>query len=335
MAGKSIVSLREQELILIKNESIPAALPGTTKTVIPCANIASYLQLTLTGGFDIAGGGADGVLAPEGILSMISEVRLTGTSKSGKSVGQIFRADFGALYVLQSMLRHSLGYRANPTPITKGATPTFAVDASIDFEMLHSDMQRKTNLNMDDLSDLTLECDWRPLGTDVFTAGTITATTTPISLAVSTKRYSDAVAKGGKYGLKIVGQREKALNGASSDFTFDGLQRGKLLRGILIKTFTRNAVTYHTPVDTILSNITVLGDNKPVRYYDSQAILKAENQRSYGLSPITGYCFVDFMQGGHWDTILRENQYGTIDLKLSVANIANGIVRVYPVEVQL
>ena len=321
------------EFIHLLNIPVPTTLPGTSSVDLPKAFVHAYFNLLLMGQFAIDGGGADGVLTPEGILSLISEVRLRGTSKKGRSIGTFKKADFAALYQLRGFMGHAFGYRTNPTPITKGSTPLFAADIQLDFQMDHSDDERKTFLNADELEELVLEIDWRPY-TDVFSAGTITTGAAGIKLAVATRQYVDKAYLAAPYGLNIFDYREQPVVAAQSDFTFR-LQQKKLLRGVLLKTFTRNAVVYHTPVDTVINSIKFLGDKKDIKNFASQTMLKAENQANYGITPATGYTFVDFMANKRWAQILDERDYGDVELVLDVNTVADAVVRAYPVQVQI
>jgi len=326
-------SSNQSEFLHVANIVVPTTLPQTSVYDLPKSFVASYLNLLLSGQFAIDAGGADGVLTPEGILSLISEIRLRGTSKTGRSIGTFKKADFAALYYMRSFLAHAFGYRVNPTPITKGSTPVFAADVQLDFQMDHSDEERKTLLNADELSELSLEIDWRPYA-DVFSAGTITTGAAGIALKVAVRQFTADAFKKVPYGLHICEYKEAPVVAAQSDFQFK-LQRKNLLRGVMIKTFTRNAVIYHTPVDTVINSVKILGNKKEIKNFSSQTMLKAENQSLYGITPATGYTFIDFMSNKRWEQILDEREYGDVDIVMDVNGIANSVVRVYPIEVQL
>lgn len=324
---------KQSEFVRVKTEAVPTTLPGTTRTDLGLTEVMQYLNLYLSGEFDVAGGGADGVFTPEGTLSLISEIRLIGTSKTGRNVGIIKRFDFAAAYQLAGFLSGVLGYRETPAVITKGSTPEFAVDSQLDFQMQHSTDPRKTLLKCGEFSALTLECDWRPY-TDVFSAGTITTGGAGISLRVSARQFTDLASKQGKYGIHIGSYQEKAVVAATSDFTFD-VKRGYYLRGIMVKTFTRNAVIYHTPVDTVINSLTLKCDKKERKHFDSIGVLKAENQQTYKFTPATGYSFIDLMPDRRYDNLLNERAFGNVELTLDVNAVANSVVRIYPVEIML
>jgi hypothetical protein len=329
------IAAQESETFSIKTETNPTSAVLTTRTEIPKIGALRTLQLYFYGGVTIDGSN-DGAMLGEGILSLVDDIRLLSAAKSGaRNVGMLRKIDLAAQYNFMLMMESFAGVKSNPTPLTKSAANSpFSLAVDIDLEMPWADEKRLTLLKGSDFDGLTLEMDWQPLSN-------IMGTTVPsigasgLNCLISGKRYTarSAIANAkGNFPFQLMNYQEKLLNGANTDFTFD-MPKGSTLRGVFIKTFTRNAVTYHTPVDTIIQSASFKGDNQTLREYASIGQLKAENQRVYGVAPGTGYQFIDFMSGKGYETSIPANRYRDRVLHLNVANISYGVVRVYPVEI--
>jgi hypothetical protein len=323
----------QSETFLVEQVNYPSSQPFTTRTKLPLNGALRGLQLLLSGSITIDAS-LDGVLAPEGCAALISEIRIMGDPKGGtKQVGLLKKIDFAAAYQYNTIMESLAGLKLEPTPITKSsANSPFRIAVNVDFRMPWCDEERKTLLLADSIQNLTLEIDWRPL-TDMVTTGVVTVGSTPITLQISVDQFVDRFSIGQAYAQNLQISREKPVVAAQSDFTFD-LDGKEKLRGILIKTFTRSGVTYHTPVDTVINSLTFLAKDRPLKYYPSIHALKAKDQRVYGIAMPTGYSFLDFMSEGNFDSALPKEFMGRVQLRLDVANISNAVVKIYPVEIR-
>jgi hypothetical protein len=223
------------------------------------------------------------------------------------------------------------------------ATPC-AIDLLLDFEFPHSSDPRRTYLNAAaDLQTLSIIVDWGDLGdllTDVGEAGTVTL----CQLQVSGRELTDPSAKSYKYGVNTFSYQEKAVVAAANNFEFD-LKRGNLLRGILIKQYTQLApATFHTPVDTII-NATRFNLNRDTKLeFQDWATLQGQNLLDYHMNSLpfpiglpgpipVGYAFIDFMEDGNFNKLVPTQAFTDVILSFDVNGIANGRIRVYPVEI--
>lgn len=331
-AVQAVYMPKRSENFRVKSVPIPSALPNSTQTDLPLANVMRTVSLTVSGLVSVDGGGADGVLRAEGMKNLISEIRIIATSKTGRPMGILKRLDLNAAYVLAGILNQSLPYYLAPTPITKGSSNSpFAIGVPIDFEMpdlKNPNDQRKTLLKGGELSSLSLELDWRT-SADCFSAGTITLSS--VAALVEAKQFVDPVSNAGKYRVNFTDYLEHLNAGANAHDSYD-IGKKRYLRGILVESFTRTAV-YHVPEETQINSLAVQTDSRQVKYYDSLYSIKAENQRNLGFAMPAGYYWIDFCSSGSLDTILDERPFGKVSLELSVNNLANGVVRVFPVEV--
>lgn len=311
---------------------------GQTITKIPDTEVIRFLNLYLSGTVSVDGGGADGVLTPEGMLSLIRNISIEASSGTRRELNKIKWGDIAAFYNLQKFLKSVNGYYLNPTPITKGsAASPFAFDLQIDFEMARSKNPRATMLNAN--RDITrgtfnLKLDWGT-SADMFSAGTITYPTTP-NMKIYALEHRDDLTKQGRYGINLLQYKEQAVPATTTRQLID-LKSGYLLRGVLIKAFTRaGGVYYHTPSDAIINAVSLEVDRDVVKEFDWK-ILQAQNIYDYHMSSasvLTGYAFLDFMPELSWDTIIDTRKAKTdVNLVLNVTGGATSYVRVYPVEV--
>ena len=311
----------------LESFTMPTAA-GPTSTKLPITDVYKRIILYISGSATIDAGGADGVLTPESILSLIRKITLVGTSSSRTKVGDIKVGDGAALFNLQQFLRGTPPEYTDPTPITKGSTPDFDFSLPIDLEMPFSSDPRQSLLNTLELTSLYLNIDWGD-DSDVFSAGTITAL--PVTCRISAEEFVDEFSKRQKYSLHQFSFIEQDSSVTSTRLSVR-LKRGNLLRGVLIKQFTRAAVYYHTPVETVINNVS-LEVNRVIRKSYTFEELQAQNKVDYQMVSVpTGYAFLDLMPEARYDTLIDTGKYDDVDIVFDITGVANSYIRLYPVE---
>jgi len=324
-----IVQMKNDKFRNLETFTMPTAA-GPTRTKIPITEGIRRIMLHVAGTAVIDGGGADGTLTAESILSVIRNITLTGTSSKRSKIGDIKVADGAALFNLQSFLKGTPPLKLEPTPITKGSSPAFYFNLPIDLEMAFSQDPRQTILNTKELTSLYLNIDWGS-SADVFSAGTITTMATTCRVSVS--EFVDEFIKQGRYSLNQLSYIEEGTATANASQTIR-LKRGNLLRGVLIKQFTRSGVYYHTPVDMTGITEVSLEVNREVRKKFTWRELQAENKINYQMPSMpTGYAFLDLMPEARFDTIVDTSKFDDIDIVVNAAGLANSYVRLYPIEI--
>jgi hypothetical protein len=305
------------------------SVAGPTRTQLPITEVIRKLVLRLSGTMT-EGGTADGTLTPEGMASLLRNIEIVGTSSSRSQVGKIKSADFAAFVTLQKFLKGFGGSYLAPTPITKSsAASPFNLTCSIDFELPYSQDPRQTLLNTQELTSLYLNCDWGD-ASDVMSSGSWTFPSCSLEVAVS--EFVDDNAKAQRYGLNQFSYIEVPTTSSNTRLSID-LKRGNLLRGFLIKQFTRNAVYYHTPVTTVINSVS-LELNREVKEKATFAMLQAMNMERYQMASVpTGYAFMDMMPEALYDTLVNTNEMRDCNVILDVNGVANSFVRIYPVEI--
>lgn len=327
-AAQAIVIPKNEKFRNIETVQKPATAQ-VTRTVLPITEVMRKLVLTLTGTLT-EGGIADGTLTPEGILSLIRSITVEATSSSRREVGKIKSADFASMFILQNFLRGTPPDRLVPTPIIKSSAATpFRVQLPIDFEMPFSQDPRQTLLNTTELTSLSLLTEWGD-ASDIFSTGTWTFPT--CSLRVSSSEFVDSGMKANRYGLNQLSFLEYVTTSTNSRLAID-LKRGYLLRGLLIKQFTRSGVYYHTPVETVINQVS-LELNREVKKTYTFKELQGQNKEQFQMASVpTGYAFLDLMPEGRFDTVVDTREYRDVYVILDVTGVANSLVRVYPVEI--
>ncbi len=306
------------------------AVASPTRTILPITEVIRRLNLYLSGTVSVDAGGVDGVLTGENVLSLIRAITIEATSSSRREIGKIKYADFAAYYRLQQFLKGLPGSYLDPTPITKGSVASpFNANVSIDFEQAFSQDPRQTLLNTTELTSLSLIVDWGD-SSDMFSAGTITFPA--CTLRVDASEFVDAPSKAQKYGLNQFSFIEPPSTTAANTRLAVDLKRGYLLRGFMVKQFTRTA-NAHTPVSTVVNNVS-LELNREVRKSFSWATLQASNKEQFQIATMpTGYAFVDLMPEGRYDSIVDTREFRDVNVILDVNGVANSFVRIYPVEI--
>lgn len=321
-------TMKNDKLRLVETVQMPATA-SPTRTNLPITETIRRLFLRLSG-TATEGGVGDGTLTAEGVLSLIRNIRVSGTSSSRPEIGHIKNADLAGLYTLQTFLKGISQAILQPTPIAKGSVASpFSVSLPIDFEMPFSQDPRQTLLNTSELTSLALEVDWGAVTDMIGGLGTWTLPT--CSLEVYADEFVDDHSKGARYGLNQFSFIETATASANTRLTID-LKRGYMLRGLLVKQFTRTAFA-HTPVATVINTVG-LEVNREVRKAVSFAALQDMNRDAYQMATVpTGYAFLDLMPEGRYDTIVDTRQFRDVNVVLNVNAVANSFVRVYPVEI--
>lgn len=316
---------------LVETVSKPS-LAGPTRTVLPITEVMQGLNLLLSGSVTIATNDATS-LAPEGILSLIRNIKIEATSSSRREVGVIKNADFASMYTLQRFLRNVAGLKTTLSAATKQAGTAVKADLQLDFEFPHSSDPRQTLLNTTELSTLTLVVDWGDAN-DILVVGTAVVTFPTMAIKVSARELTDVESKRKRYGINSFSYIEKSVGTAQSRLLVD-LKRGYLLRGFLVKQFTRAAGTnFHTPVDTVINSI-ALELNREVKVkFDDWNVLQGQNIYDYKMgAAIPGYAFIDLMEDGRYDKLIDTRMYRDVNVVLDIATVADSVIRIYPVEI--
>lgn len=299
---------------------------GPTRTQIPRTEAIRSLSLRISGTATEADVAA-GTLTAEALLSLLRNVRIEATSGKRRNVGVIKNGDAAAMYRLWSMLYGQTLDYLEITPITKAAAASpFRFTLPIPFEMPFSEDSRQSLLNGTELESLDLLIDWG-LTTDILSTGTWAFNT--LTCQVSINEFVDAQTKLGRYSINKMSYQEEPTTATNSRLAFK-LNPGFMLRGILLKQFTRTAYP-HTPVSTVI-NTAALELNREVKFSYDWNVLQAQNVKDYGLAAVTGYAFIDCMREGRYDTIVDTAQYENVEVVLNVNGVANSYVRAYPIE---
>lgn len=322
-----IVQLKNEKHRFVKSYTMPTTA-GPIRTELPITEAYRRLNLYISGTVTVDAGGADGVLTAESILSLVRKVTLQGTSSRRKNVGDLKVIDGAALYQLSSFYRGTPPLYLDPTPITKGsAASPFHFSLPIDLETPFSSDPRQSLLNSRELTSLYLNIDWGD-SSDVFSAGTITAI--PVTCRISASEFVDEFSKSGKYSLPLVSYIEESTAATNSRLQIR-LKRGNLIRGIMIKQFTRTAY-FHTPVTTVINSVAIEVDREVRKEY-TFAELQAQNKLDYQMVTVpTGYAVLEMMPEARYDTILDSGRFDDVDVVLDVTGVANSFVRIYVIE---
>ena len=277
---------------------------------------------------------ADGVLGAEGIAAIISEIRITGDpKKAGKQVGTLKKIDFAAAYQLNTILESFAGYRLEPTPITKSAANSpMNISVDVDFRMPWCQSGTQNLVACRGYPEFNARNRLAPTNRCGDNRRANCWNNSHIVIC-NRQALHGSCNRGRAISAECLRFHGKAGNGGAIGLHVD-LDGKEGLRGVLIKTFTRNGVIYHTPVDTVINSVKLMVNNKPSRFYPSLKVMKAENQRIYGVSIPTGYAFLDFMSEGNFDTMLPLSKFGSVQLQLDVNAIANSVVKIYPIKVR-
>lgn len=327
MAGAKDVKFRS-----IEDVAIPAAA-GPTRTKLPITEVIQCLNLFLDGTVTIAVADAKGFLG-EGVLSLIRGVTVEAVSASRREVGKIKFADFAALYNLNKFLRGTTGLYSIPDNAKQQVATAIKADVQLDFQFPHSESSRQTLLNTTELTSLEAILDWGTYADFIDDDGGKATVTLPNTVCrIGARELVDVDAKQVRYGINQFTYQEIPVINANSRLQVD-LKRGYLLRGFLIKQFTRNGVYYHTPVNTAINSIKLeLNRNVKIEFKDWD-VLQGQNIYDYRMpSCPTGYAFIDLMEDGKYDKIINTNTYRDVNVVLDVPGLANGYVRIYPVEI--
>jgi hypothetical protein len=338
VAGAALAELaRNQKFRLIDTVQYPgngvaAGVAAPTRTELPRTFVYQDLNLRFAGDLTIAGGAADGVLTPEQPLSLIRDIRIEASSGVRPSVGILKRADAAALFRLQHFLKGVQGeLTVLALPGVQAASP-INFDIEIDFELTRSADPRLTLLNTRELTSLDLVIDWG-IPEDIENGGDRVKTINNMACTVSGREFLDPQSIIDRYGLHQTQFIERNITAATVRFPIN-LKRGFLLRGFLIKQFTQAAVNFHTPVATILNQVAIEVNREEKLRYNSFALLQADNKYTYKIEVMpAGYAFVDILQEGRLDTMIDTRDFEDVEVVLDVNAIANGRIRIYPIEI--
>ena len=330
MGGFNAVPLKYDKFRHLETISF-SDTPGPSRTKLPVTDVYRQLALYLSGTVTVDAGGADGVLTAESILSLMRNIKVEGTSRVRTKLSDIKNADAAALYQIAHFLRGTPPLYSDPTPITKGsALSPFSFMLPIEFSMPFSQDPRQSLLRtaQEEVASLNLLIDWGN-SADVFSAGTITAFTG--TLRISAAEFVDEFIKGQKYSLHTIGYIEEDTIATNTKKQIR-LKRGNVLRGVMLKQFTRSGVYYHTPHEAAVTEV-ALHVNRVEKKSFTWKELQAQNKIDYGMVTVpTGYAFLDLMPEARYDTVVDTSRYDDIDIFLNVTGTANSYVRAYPVE---
>ncbi len=327
MGNGPVPIMRNEKFRTVETVQKPA-VASPTRTILPITEVIRGLSLVLSGTLT-QDGANDGTATPENMLSLIRNITIEATSSSRREVGKLKNGDFAAMYQLASFLKGTPPSYLAPASILKAAAnQPFRAALPIDFEMAFSQDPRQTLLNTTELTSLSMIVDWGD-ATDIQSVG---VPTFPIcTLEVNAKEFVEPDSKTKKYGLNQFSFIEAVTTSANTRLAID-LKRGYLLRGLLIKQFTRTGYPM-TPVSTVVNSV-ALELNREVRKKYNWNTLQADNKEQFQLASIpTGYAFLDLMPEGRYDSIVNTQEFRDVYVILDVNGVANSYVRVYPVEI--
>jgi hypothetical protein len=317
----------------------PTVFPSTTREKIPRDFIYEAFKLAVAVQVDVAaGGGADGVLNPEQPECLLRELRILAGSSSRANVAELRKIDVPALRVFTAMLQHAFPVHvALAIPGIQAATQISSI-MEIPFYIPRSEKPGVAALNCHELQSLDIELDWGN-DVDLIAGGTRVQTlSNAIAQLSGAERLEDAANV--RYAVNLMRYQEFTGVTANSRFPVE-IKGTRLLRGLGIKQFTRAAgVNAHTPVNTIINSVTLEINGTPKlqwltngRANSGWALLQADNTEHYQIAIPTGYGLVDLMKKGGLAQLIRESDYTTVNLILDVNTIANGCLRIYPLEI--
>jgi hypothetical protein len=313
------------------------AVPSLTSTSLPITEVVKRLEVLLKGTATVTAPSSGNVeYQAEGILSLIRRLTVVATSSARSDYGQIKVADFAAHYQLTQFLKGTSPQLVQPG--TAVGTYNFRANLSIPFEFDFSQNPRATLLRGIELSSLRLDVDWGDVNDVVKTnAGNVALSN--VQLEIETSEFTDEDSKNRAYGINQFSYIEQAINAAGTRIPID-LKRGYLLRGFLIKQFTRaTGGAAMTPVADGVINSVQLEVNREVRSVYGWNNLRASNKVNYNMDAVPdGYAFFDLMEEGQFDTMIdTRDSAGTRDVFLYLdaqpASGGNTNVRIYPVEI--
>jgi hypothetical protein len=318
----------------------PTVFPSTTSRPIPRDFVYDAFKLSLAVQVDVAaGGGADGALTAEQPMNIIREIRILGSSSSRASVAEIRKIDLAALRVLTGLLQHSLPIPAALAIPGIQAASQVGLAVEIPFYLPRCERPGVAALNSHELQSLDLEVDWGA-DTDIITGGTRTTVFSNAILQLHGIERLEDLSNQTRFAVNMT--RYQEITGVTANGRFPIEIKGtRILRGILIKQFTRAAgITFHTPVNTLINALTleVNGTAKIEYRTNGRAnsgwlLLQRDNDELYQVVTPVGYGFIDLMRDGALSKLLRESDYTNLNLILDTNTVANGVIRAYLVEI--
>jgi hypothetical protein len=315
---------RQAQLRPITTIVAPAAA-GPTTTQIPREFVLQDLILIVTGTMTVTTAGA-GALRAEQPLSVIRSLEL-----GGSPFGTIKKGDAAAFFRLQHLLKGTPGFL---TALGSVATADFAFHLDLDFELEGIEASRQdTLLRGRDYTSLDLIINWGDKNDLI--SGATTWAVSNLQAVLMCHEFRDGVSLNPPKPYKVhkCAQDEQPCATATSSFSF--LLNGKhTLRGVLIKQFTRAAgVTNDTPVETIVNGVTLELDGDPRAKWIPYSALRGDNKTFFSVETLpTGYAFLDLMKGSRENEI-NVNRYTSPKLIFDVNTVADGYLKIYPVEV--
>lgn len=335
-AGNLLKDLRVRDVRTVQypGNAVAAGRAGPSEPInFKGVNVVSALRCILTGTFTVASGSSDGTLAPEQPLSLIREIRIRSSSSIRPSANGLLRQfDPAGWYNFTTMFqRIALPRTALAIPGVQAAT-AFSADVVIPFYVPNAREPRISLFNPREVDSVVMEVDWGDAA-DLVVGGDRTMTINSAQLEVQSLEYADAFSVQNTYSLFVQNLIEKVYS--STLIVGDRID----IRGLhipmrfLLKTYSQ-LLNVHTPINTLVTGVRLELDKQEVKRF-SWAQLTNQNQLDYGIAPPTGYRIVDLMPDGSYDTLLPmrlADRNRLVEVILDTASIANGRVRIYPLD---
>jgi len=324
---------REIAVVQYPGNGILGGLAQVTRTPLPTGEVVQGLNILVTGVCDIVA--VDGLgLSPEHPLPLIRDIQIVASSRSRPEIGEIKRSDAAAAYQLAHYFRGTPGLvLPMADAVVQAATP-FAFDIDLPFELQHALNPAMTLLNSQELASFDLIIQWEDAtGLIIPDVGTET-TITLCQVRVTAREYTDTLTKAARYGINRFRTLDIPIPAANAGQRID-VKGGYYLRGLLIKQFTQAAgENYHTPVATILNGLEFQLNRNPKVRYPFLAQLDADNKVVYSMELLpVGYTMLDFMREKRPDSLIDSRTVDSLELVADVNFVADGRLRVYPIEV--